>query len=405
MSANRGVRFTEGKPQFTRERYQRGSLRKVRKTGGFNWEFRYRVTENGQRKQKQQTFDGAEFPTESAVRLHIEHKLLKLNEGTQDFEPDVRFGAILDRYIAEELPAKLSARQSAQSRVECHIRPKWESVPITQMKPAAIRSWLQELPLAPLTKGHVRSIMHKLFDLAMLWEYIPLERNPIEVVTLRGVTKRASAPILLSPEQAQAIIAKLPKPVDLLTLVIASLGLRFSEALGLQWSDFSVDMDAVKIQRNWYRGAEDTAKTASSEAWLPVAPELTERLKEWQSTQSAELEKLHAEEKIEFSETVWVFCNPWTGKPYSGPSLQQNHLRKAGESLGLGSVGFHDFRHSYRTWLDAAGTPVGVQKSLMRHSAIATTMNVYGGALTAEQRQFNSAVNAKLFETQAATAE
>jgi hypothetical protein len=38
----------------------------------------------------------------------------------------------------------------------------------------------------------------------------------------------------------------------------------------------------------------------------------------------------------------------------------------------------------------------------MRHSAIATTMNVYGGALTAEQRQFNNAVNQKLFAIHAA---
>src|SRR4051794_30487020 len=108
MKKQTRVRFNEGNPQFVREKYQRGSMRKVPKQGGFNWEFRYRITENGARVQKQQTFDGAEFPTESAVRLHVEHKLLKLNEGAHDFTPDVRFGAILDRYLAEELPPKLS---------------------------------------------------------------------------------------------------------------------------------------------------------------------------------------------------------------------------------------------------------------------------------------------------------
>lgn len=403
MSDKSRVKYATGKPQFARDRFQRGSLRRVTKaSGGFGWEFRYRVTENGQRKLKQQTFDGDAYPTETAVRKHIEHLLLKLNEGTQDFTPNVTFGAILDRYIAEELPHKLSSQQSALSRIEQHIRPRWEDMPITQMKAAAIRSWLQELPLAQLTKGHVRSIMHKLFDLAMLWEYLPVERNPIELIKLRGITRRASAPILLSPESAQAIIARLPQPVDVLTLVTASLGLRLSEALGLQWDDFGTGMDTVKVQRNWYRGAEDTVKTIGSEATLSVAPELSERLKDWKSAQAAELAKLYAEEKIDSPETVWVFCNPWTGSPYSGPSLQQNHLRRAGEALGLGSVGFHDFRHSYRSWLDAAGAPVGVQKSLMRHSAISTTMNTYGGALSAEQRQFNNAVNQKLFGNQAA---
>ena len=35
-------------------------------------------------------------------------------------------------------------------------------------------------------------------------------------------------------------------------------------------------------------------------------------------------------------------------------------------------------RHSYRSWLDAVGTPVAVHQKLMRHADIRTTMNIYG---------------------------
>jgi hypothetical protein len=48
----------------------------------------------------------------------------------------------------------------------------------------------------------------------------------------------------------------------------------------------------------------------------------------------------------------------------------------------LGHMGTHTFRHSYRMWIDAIGTPVGVQQKLMRHSDIRTTMNIYGHAAT-----------------------
>ncbi|HEX4320706.1 MAG TPA: site-specific integrase [Acidobacteriaceae bacterium] len=391
MPAKKRLAYRSAQPQFNRERFQRGTIRRVTRASGFVWEFRYYTTENGERKLKQQTFNGAKYPTETAVRKHVEHLLLKLNEGAQDFAVDVTFGAVIDRYIAEELPPKHSSKVSALSRIECHIRPAWGDAPVAKMKAAAIRSWLQSLQLAPLTKGHVRSIMHKLLDLAMLWEYIPAERNPVDLVMLRGVTKRKSAPTILSPEQVQALLGEIPEPFDLLTLVTASLGLRLSEALGLQWVDFSADMDAVSVQRNWYRGYEDTTKTESSEAQLPIAEELAVRLKAWHEKQP--------------HETQWVFCNPATGAPYSGPSIQQRWLRTAAEKMGLGSVGFHDFRHSYRSWLDAEGTPLGVQKSLMRHSSIATTMNVYGGALTPEKRKYSAAVNRKLFGSQAATEE
>ena len=46
----------------------------------------------------------------------------------------------------------------------------------------------------------------------------------------------------------------------------------------------------------------------------------------------------------------------------------------------------HD-RHTYRTWLDSVGTPVGVQQKLMRHADIRTTMNIYGDVVTPDMRE------------------
>jgi integrase len=59
----------------------------------------------------------------------------------------------------------------------------------------------------------------------------------------------------------------------------------------------------------------------------------------------------------------------------------------AGKEAGIGHVGTHTFRHSYRMWIDAIGTPIGVQKKLMRHSDIRTTMNIYGDAASADMRE------------------
>ncbi len=64
----------------------------------------------------------------------------------------------------------------------------------------------------------------------------------------------------------------------------------------------------------------------------------------------------------------------------------------AAERLGLKGVGWHTFRHLYRTWLDDTGAPIGVQLKLMRHAQIGTTMNVYGTALMEAEREANSKV-------------
>jgi integrase len=85
--------------------------------------------------------------------------------------------------------------------------------------------------------------------------------------------------------------------------------------------------------------------------------------------------------------------------PYQSPSMQQRWVRPAGEAIGIKGLGFHSLRHSYRSWLDSAGIAPGVTKDLMRHSAISTTFNVYGRALSLEKREANSKVIEMLFPT------
>jgi integrase len=66
--------------------------------------------------------------------------------------------------------------------------------------------------------------------------------------------------------------------------------------------------------------------------------------------------------------------------------------QKAGAKAGIGGLGTHSLRHTYRSWLDAVGTPIAVQQKLMRHSDIRTTMNVYGDVVTDEMAHAASKV-------------
>jgi site-specific recombinase XerD len=49
-------------------------------------------------------------------------------------------------------------------------------------------------------------------------------------------------------------------------------------------------------------------------------------------------------------------------------------------------------RNSYRSWLDAAGTAIAVQQTLMRHFDIRTTLNIYGDVVTDEMAAAHSKV-------------
>jgi integrase len=358
--------------------YQQGSIRKVRRATGFAWEFRFYVNEGGTRKLRTQTFDGKLYRTESEVRKALEAQILQLNRGT-DYgrSAGVTFGALLDRYISEEIPRRRSTAGSYQSLIRNHLRPRWGKYLLSDIRPSELHSWFQSLDLAPVSKGHVRSLMHKLFDLAALWEYLSLDRrNPIEIVKIKGVTKRRKQSIVLTPDQFRQVMRSLPPHVNMAGVVMGCLGLRSSEAFGLKWTDIDWTQRTIAIQRSAYRGAIDETKTVSSNDKLPLASALAELLLAWKSQ----------------SEFEWIFANPATGMPYMSPSLQQRWIRPAGEALGIKGLGFHSQRHSYRTWLDSVGTTVGTTKDLMRHSDIATTYNVYGGAMSHEKREANHKV-------------
>ncbi len=67
-------------------------------------------------------------------------------------------------------------------------------------------------------------------------------------------------------------------------------------------------------------------------------------------------------------------------------------FQKAAKDAGIGAIGTHAMRHTYRSWLDAVKTPLAVQQKLMRHADIRTTMNTYGNVVTDEMVQAGSKV-------------
>ena len=103
---------------------------------------------------------------------------------------------------------------------------------------------------------------------------------------------------------------------------------------------------------------------------------------------------LHWKARCPATPEGWVFPNPETGKPYWQDGVCKDYIQPAGLKAGLGrNIGWHTFRHTYRTWLDSTGAPVSMQRDLMRHASIQTTMNVYGRATMSEaKRQANSKV-------------
>jgi integrase len=67
-----------------------------------------------------------------------------------------------------------------------HIRPKWGDTYLEDVRPALVQDWLRKLVLSPKYKGHIRSLMYRLFDKVMLWELLNVKRNPMDLVEVNA---------------------------------------------------------------------------------------------------------------------------------------------------------------------------------------------------------------------------
>jgi len=373
--------------------YQQGSLRLRKRTrGDAVWEFRYRVLDQEGKRKLKSIIAGtlADFPTEASIRAKLQGLVLAINAGARP-PADGTVGMLLDRFMQEEeLPEIIAGRACAQtplrystahsylSLIRLHVRPRWGAVRLSDVRPLAVQQWLNEFTGAPKSKANIRALLHRLFEKAMLWEMIQLQRNPIDLVEVKGISKRNKRPTVLTPDQFQLIYQRLVEPQRTMVILAQCTGLRVSELLALQWPDFDFAALTVKVTRAVVNGRVDRLKTEYSEDLLPIAPDLAKALEHWRAQSPP-------------SPSGWIFANPVTLRPYYAASIASRYFRKIGEELGI-SFGWHTFRHTYRSWLDATGAPVGVQQKLMRHAQVATTMNVYGNALMESKRDANANV-------------
>ena len=166
-----------------------------------------------------------------------------------------------------------------------------------------------------------------------------------------------------------------------MVIVAQCLGLRVSEIVALQWGDFDFQNLTLLVQRSIVHGRIGAVKTEYSRDIVPLDPQLVSVLHDWRRRAPFK------------GEADWLFANPRTRKPYHQEQIQKKHLKNAAIAAKIGpDLGWHTFRHTYRSWLDASGAPLKVQQELMRHASITTTMNVYGKAMPSIKREANSKV-------------
>ncbi|HEY4052743.1 MAG TPA: site-specific integrase [Terriglobales bacterium] len=346
------------------------------KTRG-TWHLKYSGADGAiHRKQIGNVFN---LPTREAAEKAAEPLIRALCKASSTGAPLV--ADLVRQFRDERMSQRHSTKLACDSRLNNHVIPRWGHMEITAVKARDTELWLKSLELSPKTRVHLRGLLHQLWDYAMFRGDVPVERNPMELVTIKGATKRLRQPRSLTVDEFQKFAAQLSDLERTIALVCVCFGLRISECLGLKWHDVDWLGAKLRVERGIVRQKVDDVKTVYSSRTMAIDTEMLAVFKSWrQQTQFA-------------ADSDWIFASPTQlGRlPVSYPHVWLS-FQDGARSAGIGKLGTHTMRHTYRSWLDAAGTAIAVQQKLMRHSDIRTTMNIYGDVVTDEMSQAHSKV-------------
>ena len=335
--------------------------------------WRFYWWDNGKRRSKTL----GRFKSKAAAWTAAKPMREALEAGPQPATTTPTVSTLVEHYMNERMPTRIDTRRTYTAWIKNHILPTWGECPVTDLEPRPVELWLGTLKLSPKSKAHIRGLLRNFWDFAAWCGEVPREqRNPMELVRIKGASKRVATPRTLTVPEFQDFVQRLEEPFRTIALLCCCLGLRISECLALKWSDVDWINGRLLVERGIVAQNVDDVKTTESRKRLVVAEELLAVLRAWK-------------QRTEFSGPEdWMFASPFQiGRlPWSYDHVWRAY-QKAAKAAGLGGVGTHVLRHTFRSWLDSVGTPVGIQQRLMRHSDIRTTMNVYGDAASADMAE------------------
>ena len=187
--------------------------------------------------------------------------------------------------------------------------------------------------------------------------------------------------MILTPEQAYAIVCNLREPERTLTLLAAGTGLRISECLGLQWHDVNFADGMIHVRRTWTCGQVGLPKSKASKGPVPLHPLLADFMRLWKQKTTY----------FQAGDRVFPSTRLDGKQPRVANMLVEDRLRPAAVKAGILSshpdnhgglvdddprrFGFHNLRHSLASFLIRIRTDPKTVQTLLRHSDVKLTLS------------------------------
>lgn len=353
---------------------------------GPRWRVRYRI--DGQQSSRTFTAEAGAEEFANLIELFGPAKAVEILEARTGTTETVTVKQLCETHIDQlaGVQADTKRKYAAMVRDLAHLA----ELPITAVTEANVNQWVAGLSnggAAAKTVANKHGFLASVFKKAHTRGLV--ESNPCEGTRLPRTEVRGKT-FLTHGEYKQFLEFFTPfwQP---LVMFLFGTGLRFGEATALKIRDLDLPGKSVAVSRAWKRGnVLGPPKSRKSVRTVPLSPELVKTLAqlvkdrdpgEWLFTNQRGGPVRHPT----FLENAW---NPAVrlanGEPaQAGKRIgrrrdaQGEEIKPAKTPLGKRPTA-HDARHTYASWLLAAGVPINVVQACLGHESITTTVDTYG---------------------------
>jgi integrase len=231
--------------------------------------------------------------------------------------------------------------------------------------------------------GQIRTYIKACFEYATDEDL--LEKNPARKLVMPNIRKK-SCERFLSVDELRALLSQASSREHVILRILAVCGLRPAEILVLRIEDFEgtqLRIDEALKERQKGEDRIGTTKTAESDNYVPVPPDLAREIATWIGG--------HADRN---SHRAFLFPNS-AGTAFSVGNYLKRHLKPLAESVGIHDLTHQAFRRTSSTHIQSHATIKDMQRHL-RHTDPKTTLKHYAKVIPESLRAAVAALDAQI---------
>lgn len=273
-----------------------------------------------------------------------------------------------------------------EARMRLHVCPTLGRTPIGRLTADHVRDVIAKMSASELsatTVAMVRDSLSTILKRAVKDRILPY--NPVDGVD--SVARSAPRRYQVTPDQANALLrSAAAEPFEAVFVLALHTGLRESEVFGLKWADLNLDRAELTVRQALVpvKGVglrTFDPKTRSSAATIPLTSTAVAALR---AQRVRQLEQRLAAGS-DWVDSGHVFTTE-RGTPVRASNFLRRHFYRVAERAGIptrlqpdGTFGcrFHDLRHGCGSLLISLGVKPKLVQTILRHSKLSTTMDLY----------------------------